>query len=321
MKFIRQYWFLISLFAAIALGFWFRPQLVWLESAHFFRSMIVFVVMFAMAIAVEFRTFVDVLRRPGPAVTASLLNMAWLPALFFLTTFLISPELGAGFLVVGATPCTLATASVWTRKAGGNDAVSMFVTIITNGTCFFISPLLLWLTLGGRSQVDVIPIILKLFYLVIIPIGLAQLARLNSSIARFASNQRTLLSVVAQVGILIIVVIGSLKTRELYDQGSADLGWKTIILVVFVATVVHCLALGSGLGLSKVLQFDRKDQIAVGIAGSQKTLMIGLLLCLQVGVTIVPLVVYHTMQLLIDAVFATIVREKQKSNGGLSNTE
>ncbi len=310
MKFFRQYWFLISLFVAIALGFWLRPQLIWLESANFFRSMVVFVVMFVMALAVEFRTFVNVLKRPAPAVTASLLNMAWLPALFFVTTFLISPELSAGFLVVGATPCTLATASVWTRKAGGNDAVSMFVTIITNGTCFFVSPFLLWLTLGGKSQVDVVPIILKLFYLVIIPIVLAQFARIQRSIAEFASNQRILLSVIAQVGILIIVVVGSLKTRELYDAGTADLGWKTILVVLIVATVVHVVALLSGLGISRVFGFARADEIAVGIAGSQKTLMIGLLLCLQVGVTIVPLVVYHTMQLLIDAVFATLVREK-----------
>ena len=307
---LQRYWFLISLFVAIGVGFSLGPQLGGLESANVLRGGVIFCVMFCMALGVEFHTFLNVLKRPWAAMLGCLLNMAGLPMLFFCTSFWLNPELAAGFLVVGATPCTLATASVWTRKAGGNDAVSMFVTLVTNGTCFFVSPIVLWLTLGGSYEIELVPIILKLFYMVVIPIFLAQVARYHSTIATFASNQKTLLGVFAQAGILFIVVVGAVKTRELYEKGAADLSWLTILITILLSACVCSLALGFGFGLSRAIRFSRPDSIAVGISGSQKTLMIGLLLCLQVDVTIVPLVIYHTIQLIVGAVFATSVNQE-----------
>ena len=56
-------------------------------------------------------------------------------------------------MIVAATaPCTLASAAVWTRRAGGNDAVAILVTFITNATCFLVTPF--WLILMTRDRGD-----------------------------------------------------------------------------------------------------------------------------------------------------------------------
>jgi sodium/bile acid cotransporter 7 len=63
-----------------------------------------------------------------------------------------------------------------------------------------------------------------------------------------------------------------------------------------------------GLGLS------RRETIGVAISGSQKTLMVGLQLCLDCGVSILPMIMYHIGQLLMDTFLADWwLRHSQKS--------
>ena len=48
----------------------------------------------------------------------------------------------------------------------------------------------------------------------------------------------------------------------------------------------------------------RPEQIAVAIAGSQKTLAVGLQVCMELGFNIVPVVAFHITQLLVDTLIA-----------------
>ena len=66
----------------------------------------------------------------------------------------------------------------------------------------------------------------------------------------------------------------------------------------------------SGSDLSASFGFSRAQQIAVGIAGSQKTLMVGLDIAITYvgGLAILPMVVYHVAQLLADTVIADRLR-------------
>jgi sodium/bile acid cotransporter 7 len=55
---------------------------------------------------------------------------------------------------------------------------------------------------------------------------------------------------------------------------------------------------------------DRANQIAVGISGSQKTLMVGLQMAMELGFNIIPMVFYHVSQLLIDTLFVDFFRRR-----------
>ena len=59
-----------------------------------------------------------------------------------------------------------------------------------------------------------------------------------------------------------------------------------------------------------LLGMRREDRIAVGFAGSQKTLMVGLQLCIELQVEMLPMVAYHVGQLLVDTLIADRLRKR-----------
>ncbi len=77
-----------------------------------------------------------------------------------------------------------------------------------------------------------------------------------------------------------------------------------IMLSVVLMLVVHALVLVAGVAIAKSLGMNRSEQIAVAFSGSQKTLMVALSVAASLGVTIIPLVAYHSLQLFIDTLIA-----------------
>ena len=81
------------------------------------------------------------------------------------------------------------------------------------------------------------------------------------------------------------------------------------MLTLCLCLGVHLAALFFGLVSSRLLRFERSNQIAVAIAGSQKTLPVALSLfdtyfVAGYPLAVVPLVFYHVGQLLLDTVIA-----------------
>ena len=66
--------------------------------------------------------------------------------------------------------------------------------------------------------------------------------------------------------------------------------------------LAHMLVLYAGKWFAEKLRMSRPEQIAVAIAGSQKTLMVGLSIAVSLQVTILPLLAFHALQLVIDTV-------------------
>ena len=63
----------------------------------------------------------------------------------------LAPDFSFGLMIAASAPSTMAAASVWTRRAKGNDAVSLLVTILTNGFCFLVTPA--WLVLATAAGI------------------------------------------------------------------------------------------------------------------------------------------------------------------------
>jgi len=57
-------------------------------------------------------------------------------------------------MVVAATPSSLASAAVWTRRAGGNDVVAMLIGIVINLSCFLVTPIWLKWSTGQTVLMD-----------------------------------------------------------------------------------------------------------------------------------------------------------------------
>ena len=70
--------------------------------------------------------------------------------------------------------------------------------------------------------------------------------------------------------------------------------------------------------IAKAIKLPRTDQIAVGFAGSQKTLVIGLSISISLGFSMLPILMYHVMQLVIGTVLVERIRSQQVAGGGVS---
>ncbi len=299
-------WFLVALGTIVIAGTVASPQLAFLADQAWLRSGVVFVVMALMALPVPLAWVRKALMRPWPAVLASLINMGLFPIMALAFASLMNPYLGGGLIVAATIPCTLASAAVWTSKAGGDDTVAVLVTLITNLACVVVTPLWLVLLLGKRVQLDLGELIQGLLIVVLLPMTIAQLARLKPQIAQWATSNKQLISLVCQVGILTMVLLGSIQMglRVRSANSQTALSFRQVVEVTLLSSLLHLVVLGLGWWLAAQSRIPRPQKIAVAIGGSQKTLMVGLKLAIDCGVSILPMVVYHISQLVLDTILA-----------------
>jgi sodium/bile acid cotransporter 7 len=230
-----------------------------------------------------------------------------------------------GVILAATVPSTLASAAVLTRRAGGNDAVAFLVTMITNLVCFMVIPTWLLLLVGVHTEVNYIAIVLKLFLFVVLPIAAGQLLRQFPPLGQLATRQKFVLSGIAQVGILLMVLIGAVdcgkRLAALGSDSVVSLG--NLVLMTVAVIMVHVALLVVALVLSRMLSIGREDAIAVAFSGGQKTLMVGAFLATTVApLAILPTVAYHAAQLVIDTLIADWLRPRGQSRSRVpSGTE
>jgi sodium/bile acid cotransporter 7 len=186
--------------------------------------------------------------------------------------------------------------------------VAVLVTLLTNSTCFLITPLWLLLLIQTETSINVGEMITKLGLLVVTPMTIAQLLRLSPRIARDASAAKHRCGLLAQVGILGMVLIGAVTcglhlTKTEWRQLTSPFALMTMTIIV---VALHLAALWGGYAVARSLRLPRGDQLAVAFSGSQKTLMVGLYVAINYvgGLAILPMVVYHVAQLFVDTVIA-----------------
>jgi solute carrier family 10 (sodium/bile acid cotransporter), member 7 len=315
MSFFARHWFLIALALLLGVGLTRGTDLgPWVDRIP--RDAIVAGVMFLMALPMQFGELTTALRRYRASSLALTLNVVIAPLLAWGISYLLPPSLALGLMITAAVPCTLASAAVWTRRGGGNDAIALLVTLITNLACFLVLPF--WIGLYRGESLDLgagmgSKLSRDLLLLVVLPVVVAQALRLYYPIARSASLHKLAFSMAAQVGLLAMVFIGACEAGKRLDllepstSGIGPLDWATMLLAVLVIHLV-LFALGwwggAGLGIGAA------DRLAVAISGSQKTLMVGVYVALQTddGLAALPLVAYHVTQLLVDTVLVDRLR-------------
>ncbi len=327
-SFLVQRLFLIALVAVLVIGIRMAEPLEPVAAQNWLRDSIVAAVMFCMSLPLEARAMWQSLRKPGPSLLAIAITFGLLPVFAWCLSGLLRGDLGPGLLVAASTPCTLVSASVWTRRAGGNDAVSTLVTILTNATCFFMTPMWLVVLTGKTAWVEnsdlgFAKMTMQLGVLVVVPIALAQLLRLHPRMAEVCTRRKTEFGVLAQCGILAMVFLGAIKTGLKLNEGSNAIATSDFVVMLAVVVVLHVSMFWTGVTVAKWCRFSRADQIAVGFSGSQKTLMVGLLMAITLKVSILPMVAYHCLQLFIDTLIADAYRkqgEQERVAGGAGAT-
>lgn len=304
---IRGQIFLIGLALSVVVGFSGHAWLAPWTTAPLLKPIIVVIVMSMMAAPVPLELFVKTVSRPWPGILASLICFLLIPLMGWLTKALLNADLAGGLIVACCVPSTLASSAVITRKAGGDDTVPIFVTILTNLTCVVVTPMWLVLLMGGEARISVAELIYELAVLVVLPIVTMQLLRWRSQrFCTWAKQAKGALSAACQFGILLMVMLGSVQMgSRWHDPSNSSNGtFFDVFSLVILGLVIHLTALGLGVWFARLTKIPPAQAIGVGFAGSQKTLMIGINLAIDYGVSILPMISYHVSQLLVDAFIA-----------------
>jgi|694.fasta_scaffold00216_48 sodium/bile acid cotransporter 7 len=312
LRFLKEQWFLCALACCLVIGGLQAQRWEGISRVPLLRQAPVAIVLFLMALPVPASQLLQAIRAWREALLAISLNVVALPLLAWWMTWGWSTDLAGGMIVAAVVPCTLASAALWTRRGSGNDSLAILVTIVTNANCFWIAPLWISLLMGREVTVQPLPMLTDLALLVLLPMALGQWLGSMPAIQQQMKNAKKVVGVICQLGILWMVLLGAIQ-MGLPRAGQESAGWQSIAMVVLVASAMHLAMLAAGWWASGWIGASRSNRVAVAIAGSQKTLMVGLKLGIDCGVSILPMVVYHAAQLLLDAVWVEWLQRGDKA--------
>jgi sodium/bile acid cotransporter 7 len=309
--FLTKRWFLLLLTVGLVLA-GLRPEWLRPATARLPPRGVVACALFLMAWGLDSRSLGRSLRWPLPALWAMAISYGFLPGLAWLAGGLMPADVRdwrVGLMISASVPCTLASAVLWTRMAGGNEATALLVILLTTCTSWLVTTFWLVLGTGTQAAVDSTALMGSLLLYLVVPVGLGQLARQVGPLARLATDHRRALGFIAQLLILSIILKAAVDVRDRLGAESVALSAFTLLTAAVLCIGTHLAALAAGFWSGGLLGFDRANRIAIAFAGSQKTLPVALLLfegyCKQeYPLAVVPLVFYHVGQLVVDTFIA-----------------
>ncbi|MCP4173162.1 MAG: bile acid:sodium symporter, partial [Fuerstiella sp.] len=318
-------WFLVGLVALIPLALFLASSRPPAWSINFARSvptsLCTATILFLMSVTLNSRRLFDSLRKPWPVLTACGVNQIMIPLLCFpLLALQKSADLRAGLLIAASVPCTMAAASVWTRRAAGNDAVSLLVTLITNGLCFLITPL--WLLAGSKwfgtadasGSLQFSSMVWRLVLAALLPAFVGQMIRLSKPVETIVDDNKPIFGNIAQCIILLLVFVSAFRGGVQFESTgmASNLRHQEFATVWVCCIVLHLTAMGVVWQITGLARFAEEDRRACVFAGSQKTLPIGILVSQATGLpfSILPMLMYHMSQLFIDTWIADRLKSR-----------
>ena len=218
----------------------------------------------------------------------------------------IDPWLRTGLVFLTLLPSTVQSSIAFTAMARGNVAGAVCSAAFSNLAGIVITPVLVALMLtgeqGGISGKAVLTIVLQL----LLPFLAGHL--LQPLIGGWIARQRALLLVVDRGSVLLVVyaAFSAAVVDGLWSRVSA--GDLLTILVLSALLLAFVLTLTALVG--RWLGFARADVIVLQFCGSKKSLATGvpmagvLFPAATVGAVILPLMVFHQLQLIVCAVLA-----------------
>jgi sodium/bile acid cotransporter 7 len=235
-------------------------------------------------------------------------GLTWLPA------WITPPELAGGLILLGCLPSTIQSSIAFVGVARGNVPAAVAAASASNMLGVFLTPVLagfLMHTQGGVSAGSVWAIVLQL----LAPFIAGQLLR--PWIGAFVVRHRATLGKLDRGTILLIVYVafsGAVVEGVWSRLGALDLVRLLVLCVVLLAVVLALTMLAA-----RALGFDKADEIALVFCGSKKSLASGapiaaaMLSPAVAGVAMIPLMVFHQIQLMVCAALAQ--RYAQRAEG------
>jgi sodium/bile acid cotransporter 7 len=239
---------------------------------------------------------------------------------------LIPHELFVGLVFLSVLPSTVQSSIAFTSIARGNVAAAVCSASLSNVIGVVLSPLLVSLLLGSSARVTASSV-LSVAGELLLPFVAGQLAR-RRILSTLERHPRVPTSVDRGSVLLVVYtafgagVVGGIWHRVSVPQ-------LIVVLLVDAALLAVVLAVSAAGG--RALGLDRGDRIAAIFCGSKKSLASGLPMAsvlfpaATVGTLVLPLMLFHQVQLFVCAAlarrFAAADRDSGRETGGDADRE
>lgn len=222
-----------------------------------------------------------------------------------LVPFVLTPELQAGFLFLCLVPSTIQSSIAFTSIARGNVPAAICAGSFSSLTGIFLTPLLAALLLGSAGGGFSADSLLKIVLQLLVPFLAGQLLR--RWVGGFLTRHKKVLGLVDRGSILLVVytafsegMVAGIWSQVTPARLGALLAAEAVLLAVMLALTWYG---------ARRLGFGREDRIAIQFAGSKKSLAAGLpmasvLFGAHASLAVLPLMLFHQMQLMVCAVIA-----------------
>jgi len=247
-----------------------------------------------------------------------------------LTTFLVFPILAFLFIpffeegtnsqlwlalfFLAALPSTVSSSIVMVSLAKGNLPTAIFNASLSGLLGIVITPLWMSLFMDSATELQFGEVIYKLFLQIILPliIGLI-LQKYLGNLARKYSRQLGLFD----KSIILLIVYSSFSTSfstDLFEMVNLRELLKLVSLILILFILVY---FGLSL-LCKILGFSIENSITTKFCGTKKSLVHGSVMVKilfgnssNLGLLLLPIMIYHILQLLAIAIFAERYKRRE----------
>ena len=306
-------WFLAGMVAAVALawifphagapGGWLHPELL--------NKIGVALIFFLNGVALSFAAMKAGALRWPVHVTVQATTFVVFPVVGVILMAAaggwIAPELAIGFFYLCAVPSTVSSSVAMTAAARGNVPVAVFNATLSSVIGIVATPLLIgWRLHTSGASLQLGGVILDLIVWLLLPLALGQLSR--PLLAEWAFNNKKLIHRIDRGTILFIIYTSFCDSivRGIWS------GRHDAILAAVIGSLVLFYVVFFIVGaIARIAGFDTGDRIAAIFCGSKKSIASGIPMAQlifagdpRLGLILLPLMVYHPLQLVICGVLA-----------------
>ncbi|PTQ63837.1 sodium/bile acid cotransporter 7 [Sphingomonas sp. PP-CE-3G-477] len=219
----------------------------------------------------------------------------------------VTGPLAAGLLFLTLLPSTVQSSIAFTAIARGNVAAAVCSASFSNLLGILVTPALVALLMntsgsGGISIESIEAIVLQL----LVPFVGGHLLR--PWIGAWVTRNKGLLTVVDRGSILLVVysAFGAAVVEGLWTKLSIG----DLILIGLLCAALLAFVLGLTFAVARLMKLPREDAIVLQFCGSKKSLASGVPMAgvlfppAQVGVILLPVMLFHQLQLIACAMIA-----------------
>lgn len=219
---------------------------------------------------------------------------------------LLPRDLWTGILFVCALPSTVQSSIAFVSMARGNVPAAIASASASQLLGIVLTPLLMGLLAGSHGGSGGVEGVAKVAMLIFVPFAAGHMLR--PWIGGFVARNKTLIGLTDRSTILIAVY--SAFSAAVLEGLWHKLPPASFAILMLVDAILLAVALVGTWGAGRMLGFARGDRIALQFCGTKKSLVQGVPMARilfapsHAGVILLPIMIFHQMQLMVCALIA-----------------